>query len=525
MRFFNTAGPCEPDLHYMLPAAARLPEAPQLIARGSYFVLHAPRQTGKTTTLRALAKAVTAEGRYTGLYFSCKTAEAAAGEPRQAQLAILEQLRRRAQHLPPELRPPLPWPEAPELELLGAALCAWARISPRPLVLFFDEIDTLFGAALRAVLAQLHAGFPERPGEAPFSVVLCGLRDVRDYREAAGKDPGHIGSASPFNIKVESLRLGDFSLEEVGALYEQHRAQTGQAFSEEATRRVHELSAGQPWLVNALAREIIDEMKVTAPVLSVEDVDRAKDRLILARQTHLDSLLARLREERVRRVLEPVIAGAAHISGRYQDDIEYVQDLGLFAVDRPVRVANPIYREVVVRALADTVQQDLVLDPRTYLAPDGRIDMDRLLQRFMEFFRESGELLEGDMPYHEVAPQLVMMAFLQGAVNGQGSVAREYGLGRDRIDLLLRWPYGGPPSGADRKWQSEAIELKVWRDRRADPREAGLAQLDAYLDRLALDHGYLVIFDRRSGSGALSDRLHLETARTEKGRTVIILRA
>ncbi|WP_437305496.1 hypothetical protein [Sorangium sp. So ce388] len=42
-RRFNTAGPCRPDLHYMIPAAQRLPEAPLLVEQASYFVLHAPR--------------------------------------------------------------------------------------------------------------------------------------------------------------------------------------------------------------------------------------------------------------------------------------------------------------------------------------------------------------------------------------------------------------------------------------------------------------------------------------------------
>ncbi len=523
MRYFNTTGPCEPDRHYMLPAAARLPDADMLFERGSYFVIHAPRQTGKTTTLLALARQFTQHGRYTALYFSCKPAEAAASEVRPSQLSLLQQIRSSAeQSLPETLRPPRVWPEAPDLNLLGEGLRAWAQTSPRPLVLFFDEIDTLQGLALRSVLAQLHAGFQNRPAYAPWSVVLCGLRDVRDYREAAGKDPERFGSASPFNIKLKSVRLSDFTEAEIATLYEQHRADTGQGFNPEAVSRVFALTCGQPWLVNALAREIIDEMKVRDPVLTAEHVEQARDRLILARQTHLDSLVARLREDRVRRVLEPVIAGAPRISSQYDDDIEYVQDLGLFAVGWPVRVANPIYREVIVRVLGHAVQRDLELDPREYLGADGRIDMGRLLRRFAVFFRENGEVLEGDMAYHEVAPQLVMMAFLQGVVNGHGQVAREYGLGRDRIDLLLQWPY---EEDGKRHWQKEALELKVWRDKRKDPLEQGLDQLDGYLDRLVLPGGYLVIFDRRSSSGPLAERVRIEPAQTPKSRSVTVLRA
>ncbi|KYG09547.1 hypothetical protein BE21_17270 [Sorangium cellulosum] len=162
-RRFNTAGPCRPDLHYMLPAAERLPEAPALVEQASYFVVHAPRQTGKTTTLRALAEELTASGRHAALHFSCETGETAGDDYAAAQRAILDTIRKRAeQALPAELRPP-PFPPASDTGLLVAALSAWAEVCPRPLALFFDEIDALRGQGLLSVLRQLRSGFPERP--------------------------------------------------------------------------------------------------------------------------------------------------------------------------------------------------------------------------------------------------------------------------------------------------------------------------------------------------------------------------
>ena len=172
MRFFNTAGPCEPDRHYMLPAAPRLPGARGLIDQGGYFVGHAPRQTGKTTTLRAIAKELAAEGRYAAVYSSCKVAEAAGEDVEQGVRAILDELRENVSAaLPPELHPPHPWPDAPALTLLRRALSAWSHHCPLPLVLFLDEVDAMVGLTLRAVLSQLHAGYPERPKLAPWSVV------------------------------------------------------------------------------------------------------------------------------------------------------------------------------------------------------------------------------------------------------------------------------------------------------------------------------------------------------------------
>jgi hypothetical protein len=420
-RRFNTAGPCLSKYHYMIPPLGRLPEAPALVDRMGYFVVHAPRQTGKTTTLRALAAELTAAGVHAALHFSCELAEAAGDDFGTAQRGILGRIRRRADRsLPAELRPP-PWPEAAEADLLGAALSAWARACPRPLALFFDEIDALRGASLISVLRQLRDGYADRPEDFPASVVLCGLRDVRDYKAASGGDPSRLGTPSPFNIKLKSLRVGDFTPEEVRQLYGQHTAETGQVFTPEAVELAAELTAGQPWLVNALAAEIVEEMAVpAAEAITAGHVEQAKERLILARATHLDSLAAKLAEPRVLRVIQPVLAGTVAQFDDYDDDVQYVRDLGLVAPRAPVRVVNPIYREVIARVLGDKTEENVVADPRSFVRPDGRLDFAMLLREFAAFWREHGEILTSRTVYHEVAPQLVLMGYLQRIVNGGG---------------------------------------------------------------------------------------------------------
>jgi hypothetical protein len=356
-------------------------------------------------------------------------------------------------------------------------------------------------------------------------VVLCGLRDVRDYKAASGGDPSRLGTASPFNIKVASLRLDDFTAEQVAALYAQHTGDTGQEFTREAVARAFDYTRGQPWLVNALAREITREMRIAPPEpVTAEHVDEAKERLILARATHLDSLVARLHEPRVRRVIEPLIAGdATGTDITYHDDVAYLRDLGLVARRPPAVVANPIYREVVVRVLGAQAEDQVVVDPRSVVLADGRLDFRRLLEEFAGFWRQHGEVLASGEFYHEVAPQLVLMAFLHRIVNGDGYVDREYGAGRGRIDLLVRWPYRD--QDGKRAWQREAVELKVWRPGRPDPLGEGLRQLDDYLQRLDLDHGTLVVFDRRTEAAPLPDRVGFGHDRTPSGRPVTLLRA
>ncbi|MEI8258515.1 MAG: ATP-binding protein [Deltaproteobacteria bacterium] len=374
---FNTAGPCDEAAHYMIPPLPRVPEARGLVVQGGYFVLHAPRQSGKTTFLRAFARQITSEGQYAALYLSCEAAEAAGDDAVTAQEIITTRLVEEAERqLEAELRPPQ-WiaPSAPSR--LGQFLSHWAQHSPRRLVILFDEIDAVRGQSLIAVLRQLRAGFPDRPDRAPWSVILCGLRDVREYKMASGGDGGRLGTASPFNVKVKSLGLANFTGEEVRALLAQHTAETGQPFEPEGVDRQIELAGGQPWLVNAMAREVVEEMAVTGPITCAH-VDDAKERLVLARATHVDSLVSKLSEARVRRVIEPLLAGeSAPVDEVFNDDVSYVVDLGLVK-SRPLRVANPIYSEVIARVLSAPVQESVVVDPRSFVRPDGQFDLDVL---------------------------------------------------------------------------------------------------------------------------------------------------
>ena len=525
MRHFNTAGVCLPELHYMLPPEPRLRGARDLIAQRAYFVVHAPRQTGKTTSLRALCRNLTSEGDHAALHFSCEGGQAYPDDPAAAERIVWNNFVLEAQaQLPVELRPQQDVAMAEDGAFLQAQLACWTRICPRPLVLVFDEIDALMGNGLITVLRQLRAGHPQRGSGFPSSVILCGLRDVRDYKAASGGDASRLGTASPFNVLVESMSMGNFTADELAELYGQHTADTGQPFTARALERAYELTRGQPWLVNSLAREVVE--KIGVPLLTpitAEHLDQAKERLILARATHLDSLVSKLHEDRVKRVVEPLIAGGLLGDDPYDDDYSYAADLGLIAPDLPVRVANPIYREVIVRMLSAQAERAVVADPRSFVLPDGRLDMERVLREFADFWREHGDILADGMSYHEVAPQLVIMAWLQRVVNSGGYVDREYGIGRGRIDLLVRWPYQNPEGR--REWQREAIELKVWAAGRPDPLSIGLAQLDAYLVRLGLDSGVLAIFDRRPDAAEITERTSFEKLRSPAGREITLLRA
>ena len=134
---------------------------------------------------------------------------------------------------------------------LNVLLSRWCRADPTPLVLLVDEIDSLVGDTLLSVLRQLRAGYQRRPEGFPQSIVLCGVRDIRDYRIRSSTGEV-IAGGSPFNVAAKSLRMGDFTEAETRALMAQHTEETGQRFTAAAQAAVWTQTQGQPWLVNAL---------------------------------------------------------------------------------------------------------------------------------------------------------------------------------------------------------------------------------------------------------------------------------
>jgi hypothetical protein len=515
-RFFNTAGPCAPGRHYLLASADRLHEVVDLIAREQYFVIHAARQSGKTTLLLDLRHTLEAGGTYRALYCSLESVQGLT-DPAEGLPGIVRGLI----GVLPALRGidlagvtgPTDFADYTNiLKLLLQRLCA---ALDKPLVLLFDEVDCLAEGTLITFLRQLRDGFVNRVGGQPFpsSVALVGMRDIRDYKAQIRPGGTTLGSASPFNIAAKSLTLANFTEAEVGALYAQHTADTGQAFPPEVVARAFHWSQGQPWLVNALAHEVVDEIlgKDYGKPVSADLFDEAAERLILRRDTHLDSLVERLSEERVRRIVEPVLLGEGVGVSFQSDDARYVVDLGLLRTDRGTwEAANPIYQEVIARTLSFDQQTAMPQTLANRWIADGRLDMTGLLRGFQEFWRENADVWVDKYDYREAAPHLILMAFLQRVVNGGAHIDREFALGRKRLDLCVHMgPHRYP------------VELKL---RYSDKTEAdGLAQLGEYMDACGAKEGWLVIFDRRPAR-PWDERITWRTAQCDT-RTIHIVGA
>jgi hypothetical protein len=512
MRFFNTAGPVNEAKHYTVPPLKRfdLSEIEILITQEKYFVLHAPRQTGKTTSMLALVDHLNAGGRYRSLYCNVETAQTAREDVAEGIKSVLVAL---GNHAESDLGNDFFLKRQEEiLSASGAhnavkvALTQFCRSIDLPVVLVFDEIDALVGDTLISVLRQIRSGYPQRPEQFPSSIILCGVRDVRDYRIHSGSGKEIITGGSAFNIKAESLRMGDFVKEEVRFLLEQHTTETGQAFTPDAVSCIWHLSQGQPWLVNALAYETtfrIKQGRDRSQPIHKEMVDQAKENLIIRRETHLDQLGDKLQEPRVHRVVAGILSGRMEAPGDLpEDDVQYVTDLGLIRRKPQLAIANPIYREIIPRMLTATIQDTLSHQTAWYITPDNRLDMDKLMAAFQQFFQEhSGHWLER-FQYKEAGPQLLLQAFLQRVINSGGRIEREYGLGRQRVDLLVLWPLELPEEGRPdwARWQGPVqkvvVELKVLHKSLELTLVQGLEQTRGYMDTCGTKEGHLVIFNR-----------------------------
>ena len=373
MRFFNTEGPVRPDDHYAIRPLDRMDvdELLALIRAKRYFVLHAPRQTGKTSALIALRDLLNSgevgNFRCVNVNVNVEVGQVARDDTARGIRAILGSLAENAQELGDDY-PGSVWQDilasmGPE-SALNVLLARWCRADPTPLVRFS-------AAALDSVWTQ---------------------------------------------------------------------------------------TRGQPWLVNALCAGACFDNKAgrdRSRTIEVDDVYAAREELILSRRTHLDQLAHKLEEERVRRVVEPLLSGGE--VRHHARDLEYVRDLGLLAPDSPPRMANPIYAEVVPRELGYVLQDSLDVQVAWYVDDDGRLDMTRLLTAFGTFFGEHAEhWLDHLGEYREAGPQLILQSYLQRVVNGGGRIEREYGLGRGRTDLLVLWPReAGQPSGL---WERFVVE-------------------------------------------------------------------
>jgi hypothetical protein len=492
VRFFNTTGPCNPWDHYMLPPEDRLVGAQlhRYIKDSLYWVLHAPRQTGKTTFLQSWMREINSGDEAVSCYVSVERCQ---GIPETER--SMPDLCKAVQDYASFSDLPVPEVKTQAINsMLTEVLVNWsALIAPKPLVILFDEVDVLEGESLISFLRQLRGGFANRGiGKFPISIALVGMRDLKDYITAS-KDGVAPNPGSPFNIKEDSAVLSNFTQVDIEKLFAQRTEETGQTIDRDALEYVYEQSRGQPWIVNSLFKRAT--MRVLQSdnyeTIKLAHVREAREQMVLARETHLDTLAYRMEDARIRKLMHTLITGAVDLDLADSEAFRICTDLGLVTLEKGVpSIANPLYKEVLARQMTFGVQTMIEEPEWQWKKPDGSLDMDALLKEFQKFWRRNSELWEQKINYTEAFPHLLLMAFLQRVLNGGGHIDREYAAGRGRMDLAVEYN--------DRIYIIE-IKLIYSHDSPAEVRAEGLKQIIKYRDKTDSNApAYLVIFDRRA---------------------------
>ena len=501
LRFFNTTGPCNPEEHYMLPPENRLVGAQlhRYVRDRLYWVLHAPRQTGKTTFLKSWMRYINDSGEAIACYVSVERCQGLE-EIERAMPAICTSIKDTARQFN------FPVPEVDLVDapsMLYNILLNWSiLVAPKPLIILFDEVDVIQGEAMISFLRQLRNGFAMRGvGMFPVSIALVGMRDLKDYITAS-KDGEPPNPGSSFNIKEDSAQLSNFSRNDIAHLFAKRTAENGQQITPEALDYVYKQSNGQPWIVNSMFMRatmcILDQY--STETVNLGHIEQAREEMIMARETHLDALAIRLKEPRIRRVIQTIMIGETDVSINREDpDVMLATDLGLIKwdSDKGFSIANSVYEEILTRSL-NLGYHDNMPSPSSWRwqTPDGQLDMDALLREFQDFWRNHSETWEQWTSYTEAFPHLLLMAFMQRVVNGGGRIEREYATGRGRMDLAVEY-----------KGVWNIVEIKLLRKGRTfeKVKAEGIKQVSRYRETFVPPVGYqknmrgayLVVFDRR----------------------------
>jgi hypothetical protein len=475
----------------MIDDSTRLFGVDQVISSGHYFTIHAPRQSGKTTYLQSLTKRINTDQKYRALYCSLEGIQGVDDSDRGIP-AIVKTIKNaiRFSSLPQAMQ----FAENADYDdytnVLHAELTLYAKALDKPFVIFFDEVDCLSEKVLVSFLRQLRVGYNNR-GTTPFvhAIALAGMRNIRDFK--AKEHPEHeiINTYSPVGVLTKAIQLKYFTQDEITELYQQYTAETKQTFEPDAVELIRKQTQGQPWLVNAIAREITGKTQKNKShhPITAEMALAAIQTIILRRDIYIDNLLEKLKEERVQTIIEAIILG--EIIDVSTDDFHYTRDLGLIRNNHEnIELANPIYAEVIMRTLTCNLQNILQHDNPAYRIPryrkDKSVNMNRLMLNFQQFWQDNSALWIERFQYKGAAPYLILIAYLQRVFNGTGRIALEMAAGTGQTNLCIIYEKCKYP-----------VELKTRRSERTLDRS--IKQTAQYAAHCACTQAWLVLFDRR----------------------------
>ena len=370
MRSFNTSGPNIPARHYTLERATLIEAGLRLVTNERYFTIWAPRQTGKSTYFRLLANAAQKQGIQV-IHFNLENYKAATVQGLLSDIA--DELGKLG------LEPPV----FNSFDDLSRYI---GKTNDRRLLLIIDEIEglnpDLFGQFLHTIRNLYHS----RENHCLKSTILVGVSNI----------VGVVGdNASPFNI-ADNLPIPYFTGPEVTELLEMHTRETGQIFEKKVVKKVFEITAGQPGLVNGFANQLVERWPDRPKIgykqyLEVEDwyLNETIDK-------NFSNILNKSNE--FRSFLETLLFSESEIP--FKIDRPAIKALHINGVIRPnkqglVEFWVPFYKKRLYDAYypytnGEKREIGAGLIVGEYFAPNGQLNLDKLIGDYKAYAKRRG---------------------------------------------------------------------------------------------------------------------------------------
>ena len=498
-RTFEKSGAVNPESSYYVPLENVVNTDNQdiktMVDQGRYFSIFAPRQSGKTTFFRRFCSQLQEDPVYIAIMLSFQD------NKRLEKARFYELLE---MELYSQLRDRLNKINCIKAEAVDQFLNSFRLtdhisfrllfenlnrlIQFKKIVIFIDEFDGIPLTELEnflTALRELYQKHKEIKQKALYSIGLVGIRNITKLI---------VGGVSPFNI-ADQVDLPPFSLKNVHDLYAQYTEETNQPFSEEAVKRVHKETAGQPWLVNRLGTILTINVKPeTVEPIDEQDVEKAIQILLKERNNHFDNLNEKAK------LFKETFVEIVFDNVEYDPDDEgqtWLEQYGLIKNrDHHAVVANTIYQSRYIKTFFKEAKAYEKLSLQPYELPGNRLNMERIILNFEKYISQIGvsAFYKEEKPYEKTG-QFLLTAWLYQFVRGEeGELRYEVRSGLGRMDILLTY-----------KGTKYIIETKM--NRHNDVTgiiNEGILQLSTkYLATESTSEGYLVIFDTKTLVGTV----------------------
>ena len=502
-RYFNTEGQCEPELHYMVRLDERLREIRQrYVERGSYFVINRGRQYGKTTTLYALAEYLKddyitvfldfqeisqeefrSEDAFSTAFAEIFTRAFLEGSPQGEEMLPVAAIQKNGSGI--VLR---------ELFVWLSNICG---MSSRPVILLIDEVDSATNnQVFLDFLSLLRKYYLDRRKRPTFqSVILAGVYDIKNLKlKLRPEEESRYNS--PWNIAARfNMEMG-FSAKEIAAMLQEYEADYGTGMDvDTVAEEIYQYTSGYPYLVSALCRLLDEEIggngrfESAGAAWSKEGVAEAVKVLLSERLPIFESMVKQLSAyPDMKLMLQSILFQGKRVS--YNPDSAVIDQAIMFGYvineGNAIQVANRLFEMRLYNMflseeeLSNTIY-DIAQKNQNEFLRGGRLDMDRVLERFVVHFNEIYNA--GDEKFIENYGRKFFLLYLKPIINGTGNFYIEAQT-RDagRTDVIV-----------DYLGEQFVVELKIWRGNEYN--ERGEEQLLSYLEAYHLEKGYMVSFN------------------------------